>query len=34
MDAAVPGEIRIIPLHGLPEVRAGDDLALLILRAT
>ena len=33
MDAAVPGEIRIIPLHGLPEVRAGDDLALLILEA-
>jgi coenzyme F420-0:L-glutamate ligase/coenzyme F420-1:gamma-L-glutamate ligase len=29
----MPAEIRIIPLAGLPEVRAGDDLAALITGA-
>src|SRR5579884_267723 len=27
------GEIRVIPVRGLPEVRAGDDLARLIADA-
>ena len=28
-----PGEIRIIPIAGVPEVRPGDDVAALILEA-
>jgi coenzyme F420-0:L-glutamate ligase/coenzyme F420-1:gamma-L-glutamate ligase len=28
-----PGEIRILPLAGIPEVRAGDDLAQLFVAA-
>lgn len=29
----MPGEIRIIPLLGLPEVREGDDVARMIVEA-
>jgi coenzyme F420-0:L-glutamate ligase/coenzyme F420-1:gamma-L-glutamate ligase len=29
----VSGEVRIIPLPGMPEVRRGDDLAALIIEA-
>jgi coenzyme F420-0:L-glutamate ligase/coenzyme F420-1:gamma-L-glutamate ligase len=29
----VVNEIRIIPIHGIPEIRAGDDLAATIARA-
>lgn len=29
----MPAEIRIIPLPGLPEVRAGDDLSAIIIAA-
>ena len=29
----MPGEIRVIPLAGLPELEDGDDLALLIAKA-
>ena len=28
------GELRVIPVRGLPEIRPGDDLAALLLRAT
>jgi coenzyme F420-0:L-glutamate ligase/coenzyme F420-1:gamma-L-glutamate ligase len=28
-----PGPIRIVPLHGLPEVTPGDDLAALVAEA-
>ncbi len=28
-----PGEVRIIPLRGIPEVRPGDDLCEFIMRA-
>lgn len=27
------GELRVIPLHGLPELETGDDLAALLLEA-
>jgi coenzyme F420-0:L-glutamate ligase/coenzyme F420-1:gamma-L-glutamate ligase len=33
MSRAVPGELRVIPLAGLPELEAGDDLALLLSEA-
>jgi coenzyme F420-0:L-glutamate ligase/coenzyme F420-1:gamma-L-glutamate ligase len=29
----MPGEIRVIPLIGLPEVREGDDVARMIIEA-
>ena len=29
----VPGEVRLIPLHGIPEIRDGDDLAALLASA-
>ena len=29
----MPGEIRVIPLAGLPELEEGDDLALLLAQA-
>jgi coenzyme F420-0:L-glutamate ligase / coenzyme F420-1:gamma-L-glutamate ligase len=29
----VTGEVRVIPLQGIPEVEEGDDLAALVLDA-
>lgn len=33
MSRGEPGELRVIPLRGLPELEAGDDLALLLREA-
>lgn len=33
MTRGEPGEVRVIPLGGLPELEAGDDLALLLAEA-
>lgn len=34
MTDSVPGELRIIPVHGIGEIAAGDDLAGIIFDAT
>lgn len=33
MSSGAPGEIRVIPLAGLPELEQGDDLGLLLAEA-
>lgn len=33
MSSGAPGEIRVIPLNGLPELEQGDDLAQLLAEA-